>query len=403
MNKRKPRIALLPPRVWNSTWGQEKNLVGHLAERFRIDVLDLMDFGGRHRKAGPNRFPPPEGVRVVERPLPPGLILQGLYLELANGLRLLFGRYDLLVTYLTLGGVLAVLAARLRGVRVLLIYADDYVAFYRAKSALAGRITARIANPLAASLAHRAAATAELLAQDIRPHNPGVEVIPNGADADKLARVPEKKGGQFTVGFVGGFGHWVDFGTVLAAARELEEVCFVLVGGGDMYDQVAREAQGLANVRLTGQVDYDRVLEELAGMDACLIPFKKDGLTDRVSPIKLFEYWAASRPVIATPHPGGGPGRRAGWRGRGGGAVPRPRRPGRAGPGHPKAAGGAGAWAEAGGIRPGRAEDPRLVGDHQEVLEDIGGSGVRIGELNRRIRQSPLSPRPSPPKGEREK
>ena len=301
MNKKKPRIALLPPRVWNSTWGQEKNLVGHLAQRFRVDVLDLMDFGGRHRKAGPNRFPPPEGVRVVERPLPPGLILQGLYLELANGLRLLFGRYDLLITYLTLGGVLAVLAARLRGVKVLLIYADDYVAFYRAKSPLAGRITARIANPLAASLAHRAAATAELLARDIRPHNPGVEVIPNGTDADRLARVPEKKGGRFTVGFVGGFGHWVDFGTVLAAARELPEVCFVLVGGGDMQEQVAREAGGMANVRLTGQVDYDRVLDELAGMDACLIPFKKDGLTDRVSPIKLFEYWAAGRPVVATP------------------------------------------------------------------------------------------------------
>lgn len=301
MNKKKPRIALLPPRVWHSTWGQEKNLVGHLAGRFSVDVLDLMDFGARHRKAGPNRFPPPEGVRVVERPLPPGLPLQGLYLELANGLRLLFGRYDLLITYLTLGGVLAVLAARLRGVKVLLIYADDYVAFYRAKSPLAGWITARIANPLTGSLAHRAAATAELLAQDIRPHNPGVEVIPNGTDASRLARVPEKRDGRFTVGFVGGFGHWVDFGTVLEAARDLPGVRFVLVGGGDMYEQVAREARGMANVRLTGQVDYDRVLDELAGMDACLIPFKKDGLTDRVSPIKLFEYWAAGRPVIATP------------------------------------------------------------------------------------------------------
>ena len=297
----KPRIALLPPRVWHSTWGQEKNLVQHLAQRFRIDVLDLMDFGGRHRKAGPNRFDPPPGVRVVERPQPPGLVLQGLYLELANGLRVLFGRYDLLITYLTLGGVLAVLAARLRGIKVMLIYADDYVAFYEAKSHLAGRFTARVANPLVASLAHRAAATARLLARDIRPHNPGVKVIPNGTDAARLARVPEKKGGQFTVGFVGGFGHWIDFPAVLEAARLLPEVLFVLVGGGDMYDRVAAQAQSLDNLSLTGQVDYDRVIIELAAMDVCLIPFKKDGLTDRVSPIKLFEYWAAARPVISSP------------------------------------------------------------------------------------------------------
>jgi len=297
----RPRAALLPPRVWHSTWGQEKNLVGRLADRFDIDVLDLVDFGRRHDRAGRNFFPPPPGVRIIERPTPPGLILQGLYQELANGLRLLLGGYDLLVTYLTTGGVLAALAARLRGVKVLLIYADDYVEFYSHKSRLAGRLTARLANPLVARLAQAAVATARLLAEDLRPFHPGISHVPNGVEAARLAQVPAKTGGPFRVGFVGGFGHWVDFESLIEAAGRLPEIEFRLIGGGDRFEEVAGLSKGLANVTLTGQVDYDRVLSELAGLDVCLIPFKLSRLTDRVSPIKLFEYWAAGRPVIASP------------------------------------------------------------------------------------------------------
>ena len=298
---RPPRLALLPPRVWHSTWGQEKNLTAHLAGRYSIDVLDLVDFGRRHAKAGPNRFPLPAGVRLIPRATPPGLLLQGLYLELANCWRLLFGGYDLLVTYLTTGGLLAALAARLKGTRILLIYADDYVAFYRAKSRLAGWLTARLANPAVARSAQAVVATAELLAEDLRPYHPGVIRIPNGTDVRRLGKVPARTGGRFTVGFVGGFGHWVDFEAVVQAVRLLPETRFVLVGGGDRFEEVQGWARDLANLELTGQVGYDRVLKELGRMDLCLIPFKVSGLTDRVSPIKLFEYWAAGRPVAATP------------------------------------------------------------------------------------------------------
>ncbi len=295
------RAALLSPRVWHSTWGQEKNLAQGLAERFRVDVLDIVDFGRRHALAGRHHFPPPPGGRVIERATPPGLPLQALWLELANGWRILLGGYDLMVSYLTAGALLAMLAARLRGTRILLVYADDYVAFYARKSRLAGWLTARLFNPLAARLAHRVAATARLLAEDLRPFAGQVVRLPNGVDAGRLAAVPAKVGGPFTVGFVGGFGHWVDFETVAAAARLLPATRFILVGGGDRHAEVAAMTAGLDNVEFTGQVDYDRVLTELSRMDACLIPFKPGPLTDRVSPIKLFEYWAAGRPVIASP------------------------------------------------------------------------------------------------------
>jgi len=297
----RPKAILLSPKVWHTIGGHEKYLTARLARRFEVTVLDLVDFGGRYKKMGKNPFPLPEGARLVERPTPPTLPLQGLYLELANGLRVLFCRAELLVTYLTLGGVLAALAARLRGLKILFIYADDYVAFYRAKSRLAGWMTANIANPLVARLADGAAATARLLAEDLRPYNPGVEHIPNGVDAARLAGAPPKTGGPFRVGFIGGFGHWVDFESILEAARRLPEVEFRLIGGGDRFDEVEAMSHDLANVSLTGPLPYDRVVEEMGRLDACLIAFKVNPLTDRVSPIKLFESWAANRPAICSP------------------------------------------------------------------------------------------------------
>jgi glycosyltransferase involved in cell wall biosynthesis len=36
-------------------------------------------------------------------------------------------------------------------------------------------------------------------------------------------------------------------------------------------------------------------------VSVCLVPFAVNELTDRVCPVKLFEYWALGKPVIGTP------------------------------------------------------------------------------------------------------
>ncbi|MBF0144023.1 MAG: glycosyltransferase family 4 protein [Magnetococcales bacterium] len=91
---------------------------------------------------------------------------------------------------------------------------------------------------------------------------------------------------------------------ILAAARELGEVDFLLVGG--MPNDLARWRQevadtALANVRFAGHVANDRVPTYLWAADVLLMPYGRHCPTSQwMSPMKMFEYMAASRPMVAT-------------------------------------------------------------------------------------------------------
>lgn len=92
---------------------------------------------------------------------------------------------------------------------------------------------------------------------------------------------------------------------ILEAARALPEVQFVLVGGRD--EEVARyraQAAGLSNVRLTGFVAPCEIPRWLAAADVLLLPNRRDSVqAETTSPLKLFEYMAAGRPIIASDIP----------------------------------------------------------------------------------------------------
>jgi len=55
------------------------------------------------------------------------------------------------------------------------------------------------------------------------------------------------------------------------------------------------------NFHLLGFVPYGNLKYYLHQFDLCFIPFKVNEATDAVSPLKLFEYFACRKPVVATP------------------------------------------------------------------------------------------------------
>jgi glycosyltransferase involved in cell wall biosynthesis len=83
-------------------------------------------------------------------------------------------------------------------------------------------------------------------------------------------------------------------------------VRLLVVGDGDDYDALCRlrdEHLGLRLV-LTGRVPYDRIPAYLAAADVPLLPFHTVPATRHIVPIKLYEYMASGKPVIAAPLPG---------------------------------------------------------------------------------------------------
>lgn len=74
------------------------------------------------------------------------------------------------------------------------------------------------------------------------------------------------------------------------------------VGLGDPHTDVAAlEAE--PNVHLLGARKYEELPSVLRGADVTLIPYRASELTASIFPMKVYEYLAAGRPVVATPLP----------------------------------------------------------------------------------------------------
>jgi glycosyltransferase involved in cell wall biosynthesis len=89
---------------------------------------------------------------------------------------------------------------------------------------------------------------------------------------------------------------------ILVAAKQLPEVSFLIVGGWSKDVAVRKaESKHLNNISFTGFVDNAQVPAYLKAADILLMPFSRAcASAPYMSPMKLFEYMAAERAIIAT-------------------------------------------------------------------------------------------------------
>ena len=109
---------------------------------------------------------------------------------------------------------------------------------------------------------------------------------------------------------------WIyDFAGMKELAIELgknkdkyENMKIVVVGDGDAYEDMVKikEEYNLENqLILTGKQPYTKIPEFLAMADFCLLPaYKDEEIMQDIVPIKLYEYLAMEKIVIATDLPG---------------------------------------------------------------------------------------------------
>lgn len=133
-----------------------------------------------------------------------------------------------------------------------------------------------------------------------------IAVVPNGIDLGDFAGLPSKAPGEAVeLGFVGFIRHWHGLDRVLrglAAWRGSPRVNLTVVGEGPAradLESLAAEL-GLADrVRFTGLATREEIPRLVAGFDIALQPAS----VPYASPLKLFEYMAAGRAIIAPDQP----------------------------------------------------------------------------------------------------
>jgi len=113
----------------------------------------------------------------------------------------------------------------------------------------------------------------------------------------------------FFMGWIYDFAGMKELAIELGKNKEMyKNMKIVVVGDGDAYEEMLKiqEEYKLKNhLILTGKQDYGKIPEFLAMADFCLLPaYKDEKIMQDIVPIKLYEYLAMKKVVIATDLPG---------------------------------------------------------------------------------------------------
>jgi len=149
--------------------------------------------------------------------------------------------------------------------------------------------------------------TSESLLEQKRSRARRILLAPNAADAETfrpsphLSRPHDLDGVvRPIIGFVGAFNDWVDTELVGELARSRRDWSFVVVG------PIGAEVTGLRhheNVYFLGRKDYENLPAYYAHIDVGIVPFRVSDFTKCIDPIKVYEFLAMGKPVVATDLP----------------------------------------------------------------------------------------------------
>lgn len=98
------------------------------------------------------------------------------------------------------------------------------------------------------------------------------------------------------IGFVGSISYWIDIDLVAEVAKRRSDWHFVLIGPARV------SVPQLPNIHLLPPVPPGEVNCYIHGFNVSIIPFRDMPLTRCVNPLKLYEYLACGKPVVATPY-----------------------------------------------------------------------------------------------------
>lgn len=145
-----------------------------------------------------------------------------------------------------------------------------------------------------------------------------VSIIPAGVDFETFnpqvdgSSIREKYGikkDDVLLFFMG----WIyDFSGMREVAESLsttddDKIKLMIVGEGDLYETLIKmksEKNLNGKLILTGKIPFAQVPEHVAAADICLLPAYKNEIMMNIVPIKVYEYMAMGKPVIATDLPG---------------------------------------------------------------------------------------------------
>ena len=137
-----------------------------------------------------------------------------------------------------------------------------------------------------------------------------VAVVPDGVRPPDRSVAPRHRDRERVVAYAGHLYAWKGVDLLLEAIATIPDARGLIIGGHPKEPDLARtrsvaERLGIAGrVTFTGLVEPSRVPELLKQADVLVLPNPASAISTRyTSPLKLFEYMAAGRPIVASDLP----------------------------------------------------------------------------------------------------
>ncbi len=130
-------------------------------------------------------------------------------------------------------------------------------------------------------------------------------LLPNGVDAAHYQEASAPSARHWpgpTFGYTGTLHpERIDLDLILALARAHPAGSVVLVGPNNWQDgALERAVREVPNIHLAGPVPYAQVPSEMARFDVCTVPHRQSPFVESLNPIKLWEYLACGKPIVAS-------------------------------------------------------------------------------------------------------
>lgn len=151
----------------------------------------------------------------------------------------------------------------------------------------------------------------QLLYDEFKSLHKEIYVVPNGVDYESFENcaASNSKVGIYekfrkpTIGFLGMMHYIVDFGLLDYVAESRPEWMLLLMGKDNIHVDTDRSffnrLKKRNNVIWCGEVDRPAIPLYLRAIDVCLVPLKKLEITRYANFLKIWEYFAAGKPIVA--------------------------------------------------------------------------------------------------------
>jgi glycosyltransferase involved in cell wall biosynthesis len=151
--------------------------------------------------------------------------------------------------------------------------------------------------------------TGRKLIESRRQFNANIHFVPEGADVslfataaldgtvvpDDIAKLPGN-----VIGYIGVIDFRLDAALLARLAKERPGDSLALVGPVKSDTQDLQALHDLPNVHFFGNRPIEALPAYIKAMDVCLIPYVLNDYTHHIFPLKLYEYMAAGKPIVAT-------------------------------------------------------------------------------------------------------